>query len=350
MKSLASESMWKRRSVSARPVAFTASMPVVATGLLLALIAGGTFGYVAIEGMSAFDALYMTVTTITTVGFREVQPLSAAGRWFTMGLIVFGVGAALYTFSAFAGFVIEGKLRTVLGRRNMQRAIDALEGHVILCGFGRLGRAVSQRLAGTPVVVIDVDAGIQGDCESAGHWFVHGSALEENVLRAAGIERARALIAATASDPDNVFIALSACDLRPEIQIHARAETAAGIRRLELAGVHQVVSPHQLGGERIANALLRPGVVEFLELSNPGTGAEVDLEEVVLSSRCQVEGIPLRALRDHGVRVSVVAIKRGTEPIRLGPGPDELLRGGDRVIAVGDRPNLARLAELALPA
>jgi voltage-gated potassium channel len=341
--------MWKRIPVSAHPGAFNARMPIVAVGLLLSLIAVGTLGYVAIEGMSAFDGLYMTVTTITTVGFREIQPLSAAGRWFTMALIVFGVGTALYTFSTFAGFVIEGRLRTVLGRRSMQRAIDALEGHVILCGFGRLGRAVSQRLGDVPVVVVDVDASIQSDCESLGHWFVHGSALEESVLRAAGVTRARALIAATASDPDNVFIALSARDLRPEIQIHARAETAAGIRRLELAGVHQVVSPHQLGGERIANALLRPGVVEFLELSNPGTGAEVDLEEVVLSHRCQVEGIPLRALRGHGVQVSVVAIKRGSQPIRLGPGPDELLCGGDRVIAIGDRPNLARLADLAQP-
>lgn len=231
-----------------------------------------------------------------------MHPLSPAGRGFTIGLIAFGVGTALYTVSALAGFVIEGRLRSVLGRRSMQRAIDSLEGHVILCGFGRLGRAVSQRLGETPVVVIDVDASVQGDCERAGHWFVHGSALEEAVLRAAGIERARALIAATASDPDNVFIALSARELTPEIQIHARAETGAGTRRLEIAGVHQVVSPHQLGGERIANALLRPGVVEFLELSDPGTEGEVDLEEVVLSARCRVEGIPLRELPNLGVR------------------------------------------------
>ena len=175
---------------------------------------------------------------------------------------------------------------------------------------------------------------------------MHGSALEESALRAAGIERARALIAATASDSDNVFIALSARELCPEIRIHARAETAAGIRRLKLSGAHQVVSPHQLGGERIA-ALLRPGVVEFLELADPGTDSEIDLEEVLLSSRSKVEGIPLRSLPDHGVSVSVIAIKRGDEPIRLRPGPDEVLRGGDRVIAIGDRANLARLATAA---
>jgi voltage-gated potassium channel len=324
-------------------------VPVVATAFLLALTILGTFGYVAIEDMAPFDALYMTVITLSTVGFHEVHPLSPAGRAFTIVLIVFGVGAALYTVGALAGFVIEGRLRSVLGRRSMQREIDALEDHVVLCGFGRLGRAVSRRLGTTPVVVIDVDASLQSECEDAGHWFVHGSALEEGVLRAAGIQRARALIAAIASDPDNVFIALSARDLHPEIQIHARAETAAGVRRLELSGVHQVVSPHQLGGERIANALLRPGVVEFLELADPGTEGEIDLEEVVLSARCPLEGVALRDLHPRGVAVSVVAIKRGSERIRLRPGPDEVLRGGDRVVAIGDRVNLGRLAGLAQP-
>jgi voltage-gated potassium channel len=320
---------------------------IVASSLLLTLTLLGTLGYVAIEGMRPFDALYMTVITLSTVGYLEVQPLSTAGRALTMVLIALGVGAAFYTVVALAAFLIEGRLREILGRRSMQNAIDALEQHVILCGFGRLGRAVSEHLGATPIVVIDLDGSVQNECETAGHWFVHGSALEESVLRAAGIERARALIAATASDSDNVFIVLSARELSPEIQIHARAETLAGIRRLKLSGAHQVVSPHQLGGERIANALLRPGVVEFLELADPGTEGEIDLEEVLLSARSEVGGIPLHRLPDHGVFVSVIAIKRGDEPIRLRPGPDEVLRGGDRVIAIGDRDNLARLATIA---
>jgi voltage-gated potassium channel len=333
---------------SARPPWSAGRTALVAIGLLVALTAAGTLGYVAIEDMPPFDAFYMTVITLSTVGFQEVHPLSRAGRGFTIVLIALGVGAALYTFGALAGFLIEGRLRAVLGRRSMQRAIDSLEGHVILCGFGRMGRAVAQRLSASPVVVIDRNAGLQNDCERAGHWFVQGSALEESVLRAAGIERARALIASTASDPDNVFIALSARELSPNIQIHARAETAAGIRRLELAGAHQVVSPHRLAGERIASALLRPGVVEFLELSDPDTESEVDLEEVVLCAGSSVDGVALRALPGRGVRVSVVAIKRGSERIRLNPGADEVLSGGDRIVAIGDRPNLARLAELAL--
>jgi voltage-gated potassium channel len=322
---------------------------IVALVLLVVLTLGGTFGYRILEGMTLLDSLYMTVITLSTVGFGEVTELSDAGRWFTLGLIALGVGAVFNAAGAIAAFVIEGRLRDVFGRRNMQRAIDRLEDHVVICGFGRLGRAVCERLSSTAVVVIDHDETLQETCEARGRLFLHGSALEENVLRAAGVERARALVVATGSDPDNVFIALSARELRPGIQIHARAESAAGIRRLRLSGASQAVSPHELAGQRIANALLRPGVVEFLELSDPGTGAKVDLEEVVLARECAVEGTPVRDLLERGLRVSVIAIKRGDEPIRLHPGPDEKLRGGDRVVAVGDSENLARLAEAAQP-
>ena len=169
-----------------------------AVGLLLTLTGVGTLGFHLIEGFEPLDALYMTVITLSTVGYREVAPLSDAGRWFTIVLITLGIGAVFYTAGAFASFVIEGRLRDVLGRRSMQRTIDRLEDHVIVCGFGRLGRAVCERLrASHVVVVVDVDDALQKECEDAGHYFVHGSALEESVLLAAGIERARALVAAT---------------------------------------------------------------------------------------------------------------------------------------------------------
>jgi voltage-gated potassium channel len=315
--------------------------------MLVVLTVAGTLGFSFIEGMGLLDALYMTVITLSTVGYREVGPLSDAGRWFTIGLITLGIGAVFYAAGALAGFVIEGRLRDVLGRRGMQRGIDRLENHVIVCGLGRLGRAICDRLEATEVVVVDTDEALQMECENAGHLFLCGSALEESVLSAAGIERARALVAATASDSDNVFIALSARELNPDAEIHARAETSAGVRRLGLSGATQVISPHQLAGERIANALLRPGVVEFLELSGAGTGAEVDLEEVVLSTSSQLDGLHLRALRDRGLHVSVIGLKRGDQPIELHPEPDCILRAGDRIVAVGDRPSLVRLAELA---
>jgi len=316
-------------------------------GSLIALTATGTVGYSLLEGMDPFDALYMTVITLSTVGFDEIIPLSPAGRWFTIGLIALGVGAVFHAAGALAGFVIEGRLRDLLGRKSMQRSVDRLHDHVIICGFGRLGKAVGAKLEACDVVVVDQDDGRQKEAEDAGNLFIHGSALEEAVLRSAGIERARALIAVTGSDPDNVFIALSARELQPKIDIHARAESSAGVRRLKLSGASQVISPHEIAGQRIANALLRPGVVEFLELSDPGEGAEVDLEEVVLSATSRVDGVPISELRDRGLHVAVVAIKRGDEPIRLTPKADDVLRAGDHVIAIGDRDNLSRLAEAA---
>lgn len=315
--------------------------------LLTLLTATGAAGYMALEDMTFLDALYMTVITLATVGFMEVHPLSNLGRGFTIGLIVIGFGVVFHAASTLAGFVIEGRLREVLGRRSMQLAIDRLEGHVIVCGFGRLGHAVCERLGNVDVVVIDRDASRQRECETAGWAFVEGSALEEDILEAAGIRRARALVAATPSDPDNVFIALSARELAPNIQIHARAESSAGTHRLELSGASRVISPHRLAGQRIANALTRPGVVEFLELVDPATGAEIALEEVVVSIGSRLDGLALRDLPARDLWISIIAIRRGDEKLRLHPQGDDVLLGNDRVIAVGDRDNLERLASAA---
>ena len=316
---------------------------------LVVLTAGGAAGYVLIEGASLTDALYFTVITLTTVGYGETIPLSPAGRWYTMALLVFGVGLAFYTVVALAAFLLEGELRNILGRRSMQHMIDALRGHVVVCGFGRLGRAVAAQLeeAGKPFLVIEIDAERQAECAALGYLCLAGSALDERVLERAGVARAGALVAATASDADNVFIALSGRELNPRLAVHARAETQIGVRRLRQAGACQVVSPHQLGGQRIANAIVRPTVVEFIELTTPGSSEEVDLEEVQLSTRSPLVGTTLDALPARGVRVSVVAIKGEGAPLRVNPGARDVLRGGDRVIVVGDRENLRQLAELA---
>jgi voltage-gated potassium channel len=316
---------------------------------LLTLTLGGALGYVAIEEMRFLDALFMTMITLSTVGYGEVQPLSDAGQWYTMALIAVGVGLVFYTVVEAAAFLLEGRLVDLWGRRNSMRTIDAMYGHVLICGFGRLGRAVAEQLAasGTPFVVIDPAPGAQHACEARGWPFLEGSALDDDTLTAAGIARARALVAAIGSDADNVFIALSAREHNPALQIHARAETDEGVRRLQRAGAGQVVSPYQLGGSRIANAIVRPGVVEFLQLSDAGTGNEIDLEEVPLHEASAAAGLRLGELPDRGVRVSVVAIKHGDETLKLQPGPDHELNAGDRLIALGDRENLARLVELA---
>jgi voltage-gated potassium channel len=315
---------------------------------LAVLTVAGAFGYVVIEDASFGDALYFAVITLTTVGYGETIPLSPAGRWYTMALLVSGVGLAFYTAVALASFLLEGELRRILGRRNMQHAIDVLRGHVVVCGYGRLGRAVAEQLeeAGQPFLVVESNPARQAECEAHGRMCLGGSALDENVLEHAGVRRARAVVAAIGSDADNVFIALSARELNPQLEVHARAETPAGVRRLRQAGADQVVSPHQLGGQRIANAIVRPAVVEFIELTTPGSGEEVDLEEVRLDPGSPLVDVTLDGLPERGVRISVVAIKTdGT--LRLNPGAGDALRGGDRMIVVGDRGNLARLAELA---
>jgi len=322
---------------------------LVALGALAAVTTVGTLGYMLIAAMSPLDALYMTVITLSTVGYHEVVELTTAGRFFTMGLILVGLGTLLYTVAAIAEFFIEGRLDYLLGRRTMKRTIESLRDHVVVCGFGRIGQVVAGELkrSGVPFVIVESDPQLQGELDENGYLYVLGSALEDAVLKEAGTERARAIVAATANDSDNVFVTLSARELQPKIIVHARGETKEGTRRLHLVGAHQVISPQQLGGRRIANAILRPAVVDFIDLSLPGSGADVNLEEIMLAPGCPASGMALRDLQTKGVRVAVVAIKRGSDPTRLTPGAEDELAAGDQVVVIGDQENLRRFAALA---
>jgi voltage-gated potassium channel len=321
----------------------------LALAALIALTGFGTLGYVLIEGMSLLDALYMTVITLSTVGYGETVPLSDGGRLYTICLIMLGIGTAFYAIGALTAFVIEGRLQEILEKRSMERTIASLRNHVIVCGFGRFGKSVSEHLrkANSKVVVIDTNPSVERACTDLGCTFLLGSALDDAVLGRAAIGRASAIVAAIASDSDNVFIALSAHEINPDIAIHARAETDAGIHRLQMSGASQIISPHRLGGQRVANAIVRPGVVEFLELSAPGDGAEVDLEEIVLSAGSRLVDTALKDLKSLDTALAVIAIKRGSENLKIRPGPDEVLREGDRVVVVGDHDVLGRLAEMA---
>ena len=319
-----------------------------AAALLAGLTLVGTVGFTWVEDLSFLDALYMAVITLSTVGYQDVAPATALGRLYTVAFIMIGVGVAFYTVVAVAEFMLEGRLRHLLGRRYMDRSIESLREHVIVCGFGRLGRTVVEALeqAGSSVVVIEVDADRESQLAESGRLCVAGSALEESVLRAAGIERARSVVIATPSDADNVFIALSARELNARIAIHARAETEAGSRRLRPAGAEQVISVHAIAGQRIANAIVRPAVVDFLELSSVGGEAPIDLEEVRLGDGCELCDCTIADLVGRGVRVDVVAVRRGGKTT-LSPDDDEVLRSGDRIVVVGDQENLGRLAILA---
>jgi voltage-gated potassium channel len=317
--------------------------------VLAGLTGIGTLGFRWLADMSWIDAMYMTVTTLATVGYGEIQPLDATARVFTSVLIVAGVGATLYTVGALAEFVIAGRITELIGRRAMNRALAALRDHVIVCGYGRLGRALGAELAknGVPLVVVEEDRELAARLEGEGLPVLCASAVDEGVLEQAGVTRARALVAATGSEAVNVFIALAAREANPGLAIHARAESDAGARRLHSAGAQTVVSPHRLGGQRLAHAILRPAVVEFVELAAPGSGVPIDLEEVAVAADSQLAGRRVADLGEHGVRV--VAIRRGSEPLLLNPTTQAEIRAGDRVVVVGDRRSVDRLAELAAP-
>jgi voltage-gated potassium channel len=256
---------------------------------LLAITVFGTVGYMAVEGLSFLDALYMTVITVATVGYGEVRPLHPEGRVFTIVLIVSAASTAAYMFTQIAQALIETSLREMLTRRAMDRKIAELRDHVIICGYGRLGHVVAEEVArnSVPLVIVENDPAREPELHDAGHPFVIGSAVADDVLLRAGIQRARAIVAGTGSDSDNVFITLSARELNPTVRIHARGESDTALRRLEQAGAHQAVSAYHMGGRRLANAILRPAVVDFLEIARPRYGEEVDLEEVRIAPGCR---------------------------------------------------------------
>jgi voltage-gated potassium channel len=318
----------------------------LAISLVAAMTVVGAIGYILIEHMSVLDAFYMSVITISTVGFQEVKPLSPAGRLFTIGLIVTGVGSAIYLFTVIGELVVEGRLREFLGKSAMTRKIHNLQQHVIVCGFGRFGRAVVEELIRNAVamVVIEADPAKQADLDTVGALHVVGSALEDSVLEDAGIGSARAIIVATGSDADNVYITLSAREKNPKILIYARGDSDAGLRRLKLAGADQVVAAYQWAGMRIAASILRPSVVDFLQLSVPGRESEVDLEEIRISRESPAAGKTIAALERENPRLRVVALKRNDQQLEMIPAAETKIEPDDLLVAIGESDSLKRLA------
>jgi voltage-gated potassium channel len=320
----------------------------IAIVMLLTLV--GTAGYMAIEGVSFIDALYMTVITFTTVGYEEVKPLDTAGRLFTMVVIFTGVGTAFYVFAAVTEVVVGGQLREFVGKTAMNRKIQHLEGHVILCGYGRFGRIVAEELKADrhTLVVIEIDPALEPELVRSGLFYIIGSALEEGVLESAGIGTARDIVVATASDPDNVFISLSARGRNSTIRIHARAETEAGLRHLKLAGADGAISCYQFNAYRIAASIARPSV-DFLTLVMPGRGDDVSLEEVKVFPRSPLIGMAIGAVERANTRLRIVGLKRGADPIAIIPDEQTIIEGEDLIVVISARICLERLAESASP-
>ncbi|MGE5132098.1 MAG: potassium channel family protein [Gemmatimonadota bacterium] len=314
---------------------------------LLAIVVAGSVGYV-ILGFGWLDALYQTVTTITTVGFREVRPLHTAGIVFTIILIVAGVGTALYTFGVVLEGLVEGHLRLYLERRRMDREIGRMSGHAIVCGWGRVGRSVGTYFAamGTQVVVVDKNRDRLATVPPTMRWLA-GDVTNDEILRAAGIMRARALIAAIDTDADNVFVTLSARALRPGLVIVARARNESSESKLLRAGATRVVNPQRIGGQRMGAAALQPNVVEFLEVVMHDVDLEFRLEEVQVAEGSRLTGRALRETGQGDGGALVLALRHPGRPFQTNPPPDTAVEAGAVLIAIGTQPQLAALREAA---
>lgn len=314
---------------------------------LILLLIFGTFGYMVIEGSTFLDGLYMTVITITTVGYSETVPLSTTGKYFTILLIMVGVGFVLYLFGKITEAMVEGSLQNFLGRRTMDKKVANLKNHFIVCGFGRIGRVICQILHenNRPFVIIENNADEIKAILELGYLVIDGDASSDEVLQRAVIHKAKGLIAVVSSDADNVYIILSAKGLKPDLFVLARSSGGEGTEtKLLRAGADKVISPYFIGATRMAQLIVRPTVVDFIDLTVSAGELGLRLEELYVSSKAKFVNM---TLLDSNIRkehdLIVVAIKRDHGEMLFNPNPHTTILPGDILIVLGEHENIKSL-------
>jgi len=318
--------------------------------LILAVTVVGTLGYVVIEGWSFWDAFYMTAITITTVGYREVHPLSRAGEAWTVFVLVIGVGTFFFSFTLFMTLLSEGKWTERRERRRLARMLDELSDHFIVCGYGRMGEIIAREFSrhGVPFVVVERSPERLHAAMELGYAAVEADASSEDVLRRVRIDRARGLVAAVSTDAENVYAVLSARLLKPDLFIVGRAETDDARVKLKRAGADRVISPYHIGGVQLAQTALRPAVVDFVTLATSSENMDLNFEQIHIDDRSSLAGT---TLVDAGLRqrfgVVVVGIRRVTGQMEFNPEPDTAIRAGDDLVVLGRAASLKELESAA---
>jgi voltage-gated potassium channel len=323
--------------------------PILAVALLVLVTAGGTVGYVVIEGWSWWDAFYMTIISVTTVGYQEVHPLSRAGEVFTTVLLISGVGTAFYAFTLGATIVVEGGLAKRLRRHRVNRMIDELDGHFILCGFGRIGSVIADefRQQNIPFVVVERDAERVEEALERGIMVVEADASREETMKRLRIDRARGLVAAVGTDAENVYTILTARVLAPGLFIVGRAETEDAERKIRRAGADRVVSPYAIGAQQMAQTALRPAVVDFVKLATQAGNLDLAMEQIrVLAGSSLADRTLVEANLRHRFGVIVVGIQRAGGRMEFNPAPDAVMKDSDQLVVLG-RPASLRELETA---
>ena len=325
------------------------AISVVLSSLIIIL---GTFGYMLIEGWGILDALYMTVITISTVGYREVNDIGVPGRIFSIFLIFSGVGFTLYVAAAVVQFMVEGRIRIIMGRRRLDKKINRLKNHYIVCGYGRIGRVLCRNLSRGPLelVVVEQNQDQIPVMDHDGILYVTGDALEEASLLKAGIQRAKGLVAALATDTENVFLVLTARQLAPELTIVARASQEGVKSKLKAAGADTVESPYEMGAASMAHRIIRPTVTSFLDFAFAHRRKDIQMEEIPVSESSELVNV---MLRDSGIRQNfnliIIAIKKPDGSMLFNPSFEAVIRPADTVIAVGEVDNLQQLEHVLNP-
>lgn len=319
--------------------------------MLFAMTVVGTVGFKALLSLSWLDAAYQAVITLSTVGFTEVVPFTDGAKIFTIVLVFFGVGAVFYIITLLAATVVEGEARRNFQRRLRRRKINALENHFVVCGFGKVGREVARVLAARhqAFIILDIDPEVIKAAEELGYNVICGNAESEEIQRCAGVDRAAAVVAATAADSLNTYITLLARSLNPKAYIVARSESHTSEQKLLLAGAHRVISPYAIGARRMALSALQPMMADFMDVLAEGRFGDQLIAEIDVTSDSAYLGQPLAEVFRETSNTTVLAIRRADQSLIVGPRGNAILETGDIVIVLADESDLSRLMPVAHP-
>ena len=313
----------------------------------LACLTFGTAGYYFIEGWDLLESLYMTVITITTVGFQEENPLSPEGKIFTIFLIFFGFGISVYFFSNLVQLLLKGELLNWVRRYFMSARVELFDDHYILCGYGRMGKVVAEQLSHRkiPFVIIEKDPDKAPDLSDTVHPVIIGNAGEEGTLKGAAIDKARGLISVVNSDAENAFIMMTAKRMKPELHMVSRCIKPFNVDKLKLAGANQVVSTFELSGHRLTQAALHPTMVEFVDFLENVANEAIEMADILVDEKSTIVGSKLSSPEVSKMGVMIVGIKKKTSEFSFNPTGETIIEADDHLVVVGPKDKVIRVAD-----